>query len=111
MSRFAPPSTPQLDGDAEQVRRVLTDKVAELQRAVAAMPEVIANVVLTDGALTLIPHKLGREPRWVRESCVRGASTTGRVEEIRSGGYDRKRYVALQATGYGAPITVDVAVM
>lgn len=111
MSRLVAPITPQLAGDAEQVRRVLVDKVIELQRVALDVPDVIANVVLSDGAVTLIPHKLGRAPRWVRESCPRGALTTGRVEEVRSGGYDRSKYVALQATGWGAPITVDVAVM
>ena len=70
---------------------------------------VIGGVTLEDGVETPIVHKLGKAPSWVRESCVRGAVTTGRVEEVRtSTTYSRSDYIVLKATGWGATITVDV---
>jgi hypothetical protein len=97
------------DAVLERVRRNLVDAVAELQKR--PEPRVLANITLQDGIATPVPHGLSRAAAWVRESCVRGASSTGRVEEVRDGTYDRTKYVTLKATGYGATVTVDVVVL
>lgn len=111
MTRFKPPITSRLaDPDAERARRELTTKIVELQTSPFAALEIIANVRLEDGVATPIPHKLGRPARWVRESCVRGASTAGLVQEVRSPKYDPASYVVLVASGYGATITCSVEV-
>lgn len=98
------------DREADRVRRNHAEAIAELQAAPAAGMRVIQDVELADGITTPIPHGLTRAPRWVQVSCVRGASSTGRVDEIRATG-DRQRAVYLRATGYGATITVDVQVI
>ena len=82
----------------------------ELQALPAVGLTVLSDVVLADGVRSTVAHKLGRPPRWVGVSVVRGAVSTGRVEEIREG-VDRSRGVVLLATGYGAPVTVDVVVL
>jgi hypothetical protein len=49
----------------------------------------------------------------VSVSVPRGPSTSGRIEEIRttSGTNDRRKYITLQANGYGATVTVDVLIL
>lgn len=96
---------------ADRANRNHEERLRSLEQAPSALLDVIPSVALKDGVATPIAHKLGRPARWVRESCVRGAATTGRVEEVRSGQYDRREYVVLKATGFGATITVDVAVL
>jgi hypothetical protein len=45
-------------------------------------------------------------------SAVRGASTTGRIDDTsRTGGNDRAKFAVLTATGWGATITVDLLVL
>jgi hypothetical protein len=97
------------DALLEQVRRNFAEAIAELQQR--PDPRVLANITLQDGIATPVPHKLGRAAAWVAPSAVRGASTSGRVEEVRDGTYDRTKFVTLKATGYGATITVDVVVL
>ncbi len=112
MRRFVPPVARELaDPDAEIVRRNHADGIAALQKAAASIPVVIAEVTLADGVETPVAHRLGRKPLWVRESCPRGATATGRVVEVRTGSYDRAKVVVLQATGWGATITVDLLVV
>ena len=107
------PRTPQISSfaAAETTRRAIEDCVLELQLVPAASMRIVKDVTLADGVVTPVAHRLGRAPVWVRESCPRGASTTGRVEEIRNGTHNRDQIVALKATGWGATITVDLAVM
>ena len=105
------PHTPALeDEDLERMRLEHEDKIVELQKLPASSLRVIANVTLADGILTPIPHGLGRAV-YVLVSPPRGATSSGRIEEVRDGTYDRTKYVALKATGWGATITVDVWVL
>lgn len=99
------------DPKAEQVRAEHHRAITELQRAPLAGAVVLKGVTLESGVATPVPHGLGRVPVFVRESCPRGASSTGRVDEIRTSAYDAKKYIVLQATGWGATITVDVLVL
>lgn len=109
---LSPPVTPRsTDPVVEQIRRELVEKVTELQRLPAAALKPISDVVLVDGVVTPVPHALGRAPLFVRESCPRNAVTAGIVVEVRDGSYDRTKYIALKATGYGATITVDLEVL
>lgn len=101
-------TTPQ---DLERIRRDVFAALRELQKIPAAQERILASVTLVDGVPTPIPHGLGRPAVWVKESCVRGAVSNGRIDEIRDGKNDRAKYVTLKATGYGATITVDVRVL
>lgn len=104
-------ATPKLaDPDADRARRELEGAIREMQRLPATAMHVIEGVELRDGVETPVGHRLGRIPLFVRESCPRDATTTGRVVEIRSTRYDRSKVVVLKATGWGATITVDVMV-
>lgn len=104
-------ATPVSDPLLERLRANHHDAIRELQVAPLAAARLIANVVLADGIDTPIAHGLGRAPVWVRESCVRGASTVGMVEELRDDTTpDRTKYVTLRASGFGADVTVDVVV-
>jgi hypothetical protein len=95
------------DVDAERVRRDHADAIKEIQ---ALLPKVIPSVTLEDGVETHVSHGLGRAPRAVWETIVRGAITAGRIVEDRSN-VDRTKSVKLTANGYGATITVDLVVM
>lgn len=95
---------------AERVRQEHHRAIEELQALPCVTLRVIRDVELEDGKPKPVPHGLGRPALWVRESCPRGASTTGRVTEVRTGSGDRKHVVVLQADGWGATITVDVLV-
>ena len=69
-------------------------------------------MTLLDTADTVIAHGLGRLPRWIGVSCVRGYSTvTGQVVEVRSGTLDRRRFAVLRAEGFGADVTADILVL
>ena len=110
------PISPRLpDAKTDRAVRDHARVIGELAGKPAAGMQVIADVALEDGVETPIVHKLGKVPTWVRESCVRGASTTGRVEEVRTSTtystYSRSEYVILKATGWGATITVDLLVV
>lgn len=93
---------------AERVRANFASAIAEIQRLRIVGARVIENVELADATETLIPHTLGRRCA-VFFSPVRGASTTGRIDELREG-VDRTKYLKLKATGYGATVTVDLVV-
>lgn len=99
------------DATLERVRQEHASAIGELQALPAVTMRIIPDVTLADGVETPVPHGLGRPAQWVRESCVRGAAASGRVEEIRNGTHDRKLYVVLKATGWGATITASVAVL
>lgn len=97
--------------DAERVRRSHAEAIVELQRVPLVGAIILASIELEDGAETPIAHRLGRVPRFVTASLVRGAVTTGRIDDIRTTSYDRSRFLVLQANGYGATITVDLMVV
>lgn len=105
----APFATTLPDPVLERVRASHHEAIRELQSAPLAGGLVISGVELADGVPTPIPHRLGRAARWVSTSCVRGAATSGHIEEVRTGA-DRDRYVTLKAVGWGATINVDVVV-
>jgi len=91
--------------DLERVRRNLVDVARELQNRPS--PTIIEGIELVDGVDAQIAHKLGRRPKWVRESCVRNATSIGRIDEISSDA----EYVTLRAIGYGGPITINLQVI
>lgn len=94
--------------DLERIRRNVAAAIRELQLQPSAT--IIRDVVLADGITTPIAHRRGR-PVTVTISPPRGASTTGRVDEVRDTVHDRSQYVVLKASGWGASITVDVVVL
>jgi hypothetical protein len=99
------------DADAERVRQEHAAAIGELQNLPASALRVVRDVVLADGVETPVSHGLGRPPAWSSVSCPRNPSSSGRIEEVRSGGHDRAKVVVLKASGWGATITVDLAVM
>jgi len=99
------------DPALERVRQDHAAAIGELQGLPCVALRVVTDVELADGIETPVAHGLGRPALWVRESAPRNASTTGRVDEIRTGSADRRKFVVLKATGFGATITVDVAVI
>ena len=107
----APLSIRLADQDPDRVIRDLQQKIRELQALPLTSARVIQVVTLADSALTPVRHGLGRIPIWVRESTVRGATSSGRIVETRDGTLDRTQFVALTATGWGATITIDLLVM
>jgi len=83
----------------------------EIAKSVGVGMKALPNIELADGVETPIAHGLGRAPLFVRESCVRGAMTTGHIEDVRDGTqFSRTTHIVLKATGYGATVTVDVVV-
>ena len=96
--------------DLERFRRNLVDVIRELQRLPLAGAKVIKDVTLYDGVAVPVAHRCGR-PVVVLTSPPRGAVTTGRIEEVRSGSHDRAQYAVLKASDWGASITVDVVVL
>lgn len=110
--KLSAPSTPRApDPLLEQIRLAHEAKIVELQRLPAAGLGVVNDIELVDGVPKAVPHKLGRVPTFVKESCVRGAVSAGYVAELRDGSVDRTKYVLLKASGFGATITVDVQVL
>lgn len=106
-----PPSTQRLDDSkAEEARRSIVEKVTELQKLPFVDAQIVEDVELEDGVETTVAHKLGRRPKYIRESCVRGALTVGMVQEVRGGNEDPTRTVVLIASGYGAAIKCSVVV-
>lgn len=99
------------DAKAEAVRRDHQRAIEELQSLPAATLRVIQGIELADATAVAVPHGLGRPPLWVKASDPRNPSTSGRIEEVRSSSTDRSKYVTLMASGWGATITVDVAVI
>lgn len=111
MSRLSAPATPNLDDEkAEIARREHERKIVELQQVPAAGMRIVKDVSLADSVATPIPHGLGR-PVIVFVSPPRGATATGRIIEVRDGSVDRGKFVVLKATGWGATIVIDLAVM
>lgn len=54
-----------------------------------------------------IPHGLGRTPQFIFLSPVRGSTTPGIITEISRD----SNAITLQANGYGATVSVDLAVI
>ena len=100
------------DPAADAVRQEHATAIGELQSSPLLAARVIPDVSLLSGIETPVPHGLGRAPVFLSVSPPRGASTSGRIEEIRTtgGALDRKKFVTLLATGWGATIYVDVTV-
>lgn len=101
-----PPSTG--DRAVDAALRDLVAAARELQDRPRML--TVAGVQLPDGVAVAVPHGLGRDPLWVRESSPRGAVSIGCVEEVLGGSVPRSTSVVLRATGWGATITVDLAV-
>lgn len=103
--------SPQLpDQLLERVRQNHHDVIRELQQSPFAEGKIISNVLLPDSVATTLTHGLGRAPKWVSASCVREPSTSGIIEEIRTG-VDRTKFVVLKASGFGATVSVDVVLL
>lgn len=95
--------------DLERIRRAMYDAITELQGLRSSSARILADKELADGVATPIPHGLRRRV-FVTHSPPRGATSTGRIEEVRDGDFDPAQYVVLLATGWGATITVDLEV-
>lgn len=99
------------DPEADAVSRDHHEAITECQREITAgIGTVISGVTLIDNTPTPVAHGLGREPKFVSPSVVRGATAAGFITEVRNSAYDRRRVVVLQAKSYGATITLDLEV-
>lgn len=99
------------DPEVEAAHRDTHEAVRELQTVVEKRTgDVISDITLIDSTPTPVAHRLGRPPKFVGPSVVRGATAAGFITEVRNSAYDRSRVIVLQATGYGATITLDVEV-
>lgn len=99
------------DQAVDRVRRNHAECIVELQQQPMVGGRVILGVQLEDGVAKTISHKLERAPIYVRESCPRGAVTAGVVVEVLDPKKaDRTKQIILQASGFGATITVDLLV-
>ncbi len=96
------------DEQTERVRRRHAEQIAELQSLPFAAARKIA-VTLVDGIATAVNHGLGREPKFIVPSVIRGAVSAGYIVETLVG--DRAQQVTLTANGYGATITLDLMAM
>ncbi len=110
--KLRPPVSVRLDDtNSEVARRNHEERINELQALPAMGLVVIADVSLASGVETPIAHKLGRRPLWHSCSSPRGAVSTGRIEEIRNTNNRHDQVIVLKATGWGATIVVDLAVL
>ncbi len=110
MADFTPPIELRLeDQRSEEVRRNHGQCLRELQNAPGARCVIVEDVSLADGVATIVAHGLGRTPRFVSTSVIRGATSTGRIVESYEG-IDRRKVVKLTANGHGATIKVSVKV-
>jgi hypothetical protein len=108
---LTPPHTPELgEQDLELVRLEHERKIVELQKQPLVAARVLRDVSLGDGITTPVAHGMGR-PVAVFVSAPRGAVTSGRIEEVRAGGFDRAKYVVLKASGFGGSVTADLVVI
>lgn len=96
-------TTPQ---DHERIRRDIVEAVREQQKQ-PVVQVIKEGLELADGIATPVPHSLGRRVL-VWTSAVRGAVSTGRIEEVRDGSYDYRQFIVLKASDWGASITIDV---
>lgn len=94
------------EGPIEHLRQNLAQIVRELQEA---HPRTFYGVELADATETPLNHGMGQRVH-LAISPPRGATSTGRIEEVRNGAHDLSRTAILKATGWGATITVDVRV-
>ena len=102
------------DADAETARRSTNERIDELQ--LVPFLEIIGESVLfADGTEVTIRHQLGRAPTMVIVSPVRGATTSGRIVESTTYAsglpIDRSKYIVLVASGFGATVRAEVAVL
>ena len=97
--------------DAERVRRSHREAIIELQRAPLSGAVILPGIELADGVETPIAHRLGRAPQFITPSLVRGAVSTGHIDDIRATTYNRDRFLVLKASGWGATITLDLLVV
>lgn len=99
------------DREAERVRRNFEERIKQLANRPAFSLEPLGEVTLVDGTDKVVEHKLGRLPTQIITSPVRGAVSTGRIEEMRDSARDRTKVIVLKATGWGATIKTDVTVL
>jgi hypothetical protein len=92
----------------ERVRSNFVEVIRELQASLFVGGRLLKDVSLGDGVETPIAHGLGRAPQIVLTSPVRDPRLVGMIEELRSTGHDRSRFIVLKASGYDQAITVDV---
>ena len=104
---------------ADRVLASLAQGIQEQQLSPAAALKVIENVELADTLNVYVAHGLGRRPRFVGVSAVRGATGNGIVRDVTDGAVpgvfntpvDRNRYVVLRADGHVTTIHVDILVL
>lgn len=92
---------------AEEAVQSLGAAVRELQLQRGVRGKVVYDVELADATEVSIGHNLGYRP-FVQVSPPRGASASGRIEEVYNNSTDFKKLVVLKATGFGATVKVNV---
>jgi hypothetical protein len=110
VNRLIPPTAVRLDDDkAERVRRNHDERIRELQAVPVVRGNLIKGIELADATTTPISHGLGRRATvFVSPAQATSGATTGRIREIRSADYDQRKFVVLQADGWGETVTVDL---
>ena len=95
------------DQAIEEIRLAHARAISLLQKDLNERSVVLlVNVELADATDVQIAHKLGRVPKFITPSCVRGASTGGAVVEISR---DAK-FIVVRAIGFGATVRAEIEV-
>ena len=100
------------DPVADRVRESPAEAIREIQDLRILDAVVIKDVALVDQRAVIIPHKLGRVPKFVCINPIRfpGAATSGQVIENRNAPNDRSKSIVLVAAQYTSTIVVDVMI-
>lgn len=109
--KHRPPAAPQHpDALIEEIRRTHHEAIVALQKHIATLaPVVIKNVELTLSVETKVPHKLGREPQFVRVSAPRQSGGGGAVFEVTEN-VDRTKFIILRADNFSTDVVVDLEI-
>lgn len=102
------------DAAAEQVRRSHAQAIAEMQ-GIPVLGLRVLTVEIPNASEIRLAHRLGRRPQMVLVSVPRGAISVGIVRDTTAApttgsAPDPTSLLCLRADGFGATITVDVAV-
>jgi hypothetical protein len=95
------------DPVAERANRNHRERIDEIQKQPAVAARVVRNVALPNATQVSVPHGLGRVPMFVAPSPARGGSSNGAIAEV----LRNATVVVLEASGWGATVTVDLMVM
>lgn len=95
------------DQKVEEIRIAHARAIGALQKDLNERASVVlTNVELPDATDVTLGHKLGRLPKFIAASCVRGASTGGAVIEISRD----PKIIVVRAIGFGATVRAEIEV-